>query len=514
MALATSSEGTPGFDDEGGSASIFAPAARDSNQVPALRPGEEAIERVGARWWQAYSWRVRIGDLAAVTTAILVAAAVDWARGNPSAHGQFNVAYSVLTALLAILWLTAISSGRTTDRRIVGHGNTEYQRVVSVSWRLFSGIGLASFLLEVNTTRLYLAVAFLAGTVLLLFNRWAWRKWLHAHRRRNELTSRVLIVGTPLKGRVLARELTRSPHAGFDIVGLCVPTLQANQEASDHLPVLGDFAEVGRIAKDQSVDLVAVSGADSITADAVRQLSWDLEGSGIDISVSIGLVDVAGPRFLLHPAGNLPLVYVDEPEFTGVKFFLKSVVDFALAAAMIVMLSPVLMISAIAVWRSGPGPIIYRQTRVGLNGKAFEVFKFRSMHVGADSMLEEVMANGITLFYKSVDDPRVTRAGRVLRRFSLDELPQLFNVLRGEMSLVGPRPQIEQEVALYDRKAHRRLLVKPGMTGLWQVSGRSRLSVDDAIRLDVYYVENWTIFGDVLIMLRTLKAVVGADGAY
>lgn len=458
---------------------------------------------------------VHTSDGLLIALAVAVAQFAGLASARSDVAGRVDLPYGIVSAVLVVVWLACIVGLHTCDRRIVGSGNMEYQRVVTVSWRLFTAVGLASFLLQMRTGRLYLAIVFVVGTFLLIGNRWAWRKWLHRRRTRGMCMSRVLVVGTPLKAAKLASEFSRSPLEGYTVVGICVPSGATHDgQTGAGIPVLGDFSNIAEVARRHGVDLVAVSGADAITADAVQHLGWDLEGSGVDLSVTISLVDVAGPRFLLHPAAKLPMVFVDEPEFSGVKYWLKSVADWVAAAALVALLSPVILAVAVLVKVTSPGPVIYRQARVGRNGRAFHVFKFRSMYQDADARLDEVFGGEVSLFYKRADDPRITSVGRILRRYSLDELPQLFNVLRGDMSLVGPRPQIDREVAQYDRRAHRRLLVKPGMTGLWQVSGRSSLSVEDSVRLDVFYVENWTLFGDLLILLRTLKAVVGASGAY
>ena len=220
----------------------------------------------------------------------------------------------------------------------------------------------------------------------------------------------------------------------------------------------------------------------------------------------------------MRPVSGLPLMYVDEARFTGGKYIAKSLFDGVMAVLITLVLLPVLAAVAISVRVTSPGPVLYRQERIGKDGKRFRIFKFRTMVLGAEQRLAEVLADqGVTsvgMFYKPKNDPRVTPVGKLLRRTSLDELPQLFNVLLGDMSLVGPRPQIDAEVAQYDRTAHRRLLVKPGLTGLWQVSGRSGLAPEDGIRLDVSSVENWTLFGDLMILARTAKAIVRADGAY
>jgi len=241
-----------------------------------------------------------------------------------------------------------------------------------------------------------------------------------------------------------------------------------------------------------------------------------LEGTGIDLVLAPALTDVAGPRIHTRPVAGLPLIHVEAPEFRGTRKLIKGFVDRALALVGLILALPVFAIIAIAVKLDSPGPVLFRQVRVGLGGREFNVYKFRTMVVDADKMLASLAEKNETdgLLFKMRNDPRVTRVGRVLRKWSLDELPQLLNVLRGDMSLVGPRPPLPSEVARYNGDVARRLLVKPGMTGLWQVSGRSDLSWEDGIRLDLYYVENWSLAVDLTILWKTIGAVLQRRGAY
>ncbi len=228
------------------------------------------------------------------------------------------------------------------------------------------------------------------------------------------------------------------------------------------------------------------------------------------------LTDVAGPRIHTPPVAGLPLIHVESPEFRGARKWVKGLFDRTAAGLGLLLLSPVLAMLAVAIKIDSRGPVIFRQKRVGLGGTEFDVLKFRSMVVDAEAMVAELAAHNESdgLLFKMRSDPRVTRVGNVLRRWSLDELPQLINVVLGEMSLVGPRPPLPTEVAWYDQDVARRLLVKPGMTGLWQVSGRSDLSWEESIRLDLYYVENWSLAADLTILWKTVGAVVGSRGAY
>ncbi len=471
-----------------------------------------------ARWWLGYTTRVLLTDALAVYIAVFVAYLVRFdANGDARVSGSVAPSYLLVSVVLMWAWLFALVVGRTQDRRLLGSGPTEYQRVFSVTWRVFAAVAVVSYMLRMDIGRGYLAVAFPLGLALILLGRFLWRQWLHRKRARGAMLSRVLVVGHRHKVAELVRELHRRSGAGFGVVGACLQPGEGDDEVAG-IPVVGSLDDAAHMARELRVDTVAVSGSDAVTADVVRRLGWDLEGSGIDLALAMSLVDVAGPRVIIQPVSGVPLVYVDEPQFTGPRYALKTFADWLTALLITTLISPGLLAIAVLVKATSRGPVFYRQERVGVRGTTFGMLKFRTMVANAHERLEEVLAaegvHGVGLFYKPKNDPRVTRVGRVLRRYSLDELPQLFNVMRGEMSLVGPRPQIAAEVAQYDRAAGRRLLVKPGMTGLWQVSGRNDLAPEEGIRMDVYYVENWSLFGDFIILARTVRVVLGGAGAY
>jgi exopolysaccharide biosynthesis polyprenyl glycosylphosphotransferase len=301
------------------------------------------------------------------------------------------------------------------------------------------------------------------------------------------------------------------------VVGVCVPSggVQPDENVSG-VPVLGDLDDVGQTAHEIGAGAVAVCSSHEVTADVVRRLGWELERYGVDLMLTAELADVAVPRITVSPAPGMSLLHVDTPRFEGPKFSVKQVMDWGLAALLTVLAAPILLTIALTVAMTSRGPVFYLSHRVGRGGRLFPMVKFRTMYVGAD---RDVMALAAANdadgpLFKMRDDPRITRVGGFLRRYSLDELPQLFNVLRGHMSLVGPRPPLPHEVAAYEERMKRRLLVKPGMTGLWQVTGRSDLSWEESVRLDVYYAENWTPFLDLLILAQTARAVISGRGAY
>lgn len=474
---------------------------------------------VRARRSKAYILRIALTDVIALALAVGVAYLLRFdANGDVRVEGDFSPSYLTVSLVLFAAWFAALVLGRTFDHRIIGAGPTEYQRVWSASWHLGAVVAITAYMFRMDIARGYLGFALPLGLAFVFIGRFASRQWLRRQRAGGQLRPRVLVVGHLPKAAGLIDELAAAPAVGFTVIGACVPAADAPPGRAGNVEVLGTMDDAAQLAHQHHADLVAVVGSDKITADALRRLGWDLEGSGIDIAFMMSMRDVSGPRVTMQPVNGLPLVYVDEPRFSGFKYALKSVMDWLMALVILVLISPILVVIGLLVKLTSKGDTFYRQERVGVNGKTFKMIKFRSMDANAHSRLAEALAaegvEDVGLFYKPKNDSRITPVGRVLRKYSLDELPQLFNVLRGEMSLVGPRPQIDKEVAQYDRKAHRRLLVKPGLTGLWQVSGRSELSPEEGIRMDVFYAENWTIFGDVLILARTAKAMVSGEGAY
>ena len=335
-----------------------------------------------------------------------------------------------------------------------------------------------------------------------------------AHRRVREAVQLTEVVheqerGEPAKAGSIIRAIRRADSSGFDIVGV-VTDVRGRQTISD-VPVVGGFAYAVEAMDATDADTIIVAGADEVHPEMMRQLGWDVADRSGNLVVAPALTDVAGPRIHSRPAAGLPLVHVEFPRLDGVRRFAKRTFDLLGSVVLILVFSPVMLVTAIAIRSETPGPVIYRQPRVGLGGDEFGMLKFRSMVANADDQLASLLdlqGTSDSPLFKVSDDPRITKVGRVIRKHSIDELPQLFNVLVGTMSLVGPRPQRAAEVALYDDAAHRRLRVKPGMSGLWQVSGRSTLSWEDALRLDLYYVENWSFMQDIQILFRTLSAVV------
>ncbi|WP_338403924.1 sugar transferase [Cellulosimicrobium arenosum] len=484
-------------------------ASFDTGQLVRIALG--AYHRPG--WKSRLVRRVALVDTAAVATALAVAYLV---RFDGIGGTTLDLQYLAISVGLLGTWLLALRMAFSREGRLLGTGAPEYARVVNATVAVFGLVAIVAYLVKYDLARGYVAIALPVGIVLLLLGRYTTRRRLVALRERGRCRSRTVVVGGRDGAAHLVDELRGATHAGYQVVGVCVPGGPADPgEQVAGVPVVGDLADASRLVEPLRADTVMVTGSDLVTPRTVKRLAWDLEPWGADLVLAPALTDVAGPRIRTRPVAGLPLLHVEAPGYSGPQHVLKRTFDVVGALVLVVLFSLPLLVTAVAIKATSRGPVLFRQERVGLQGEPFTVLKFRSMVVDAESRLEDVLGKGnVGVFYKPKVDPRVTAVGRFIRRYSIDELPQLFNVLGGSMSLIGPRPQVALEVDQYDAEIGRRLLVKPGLTGLWQVSGRNNLTLEESVRLDLYYVENWTMAGDLLILLRTLRAVVGRDGAY
>jgi exopolysaccharide biosynthesis polyprenyl glycosylphosphotransferase len=432
-------------------------------------------------------------------------------------NAQFNEIKSVVLVLGAgIGWPIAVAISHGYERGKIGVGGDEPRAVLNaVILGIAAGAVPSAVTDRPGVVALCVMAVPMAGVVSLVV-RFCARKYLHYQQRTGRNVRRVIVVGSLYRVADLTAVLTREPHCGMHVVGVCVPQTDVAIAHAAGLPVVGDLEQVPQLIQDYNADAVAVAGGDPTRHSYLRELSWALEGASVEILVHPGLVEVAGPRMHIRPHVGLPLLHVEQPHFTGWRRFIKRATDIVLTSVGLVLVSPIMLAIALAIKLGDGGPLIFRQNRVGHDGSTFTMYKFRSMRLDAEERLAELKAlhPDMGTLFKLADDPRITRVGKFLRRYSLDELPQLFNVLRGSMSLVGPRPPLQSEVDAYEDHARRRLLVTPGLTGLWQVSGRSLLSWEETVRLDLRYVENWTLTLDLLIMWRTLFAVFAKRGAF
>ncbi|GGK93910.1 sugar transferase [Mangrovihabitans endophyticus] len=430
-------------------------------------------------------------------------------------HGEslfFFFAYIVLP----LGWLITLWANGSYDRRYLGLGSEEFKRVVRASVFVVAGVSLLAFATVTSLSRGTVAVVSLSGLLFILICRYFARQVLHiARKRTGHGAHRMILVGTLPEALEVYTAVTRSPAAGLIPVAIHITDgYAAARGIETPVPVFAG-RDVLQLVREVAADTIAVCGSASAEPGELRRLAWQLEGTGVDLVVAPQLTDIAGPRVHIRPIEGLPLLHVEEPTLSGPGWLAKNLMDRMAAGLGLLMLSPVLLAVAIGIRMSDPGPVFFRQPRVGHEGKTFRVWKFRTMYVDAEerkATLEELNESDGMLF-KMKQDPRIFTFGGKLRATSLDELPQLINVLKGEMSLVGPRP-LPADDGDYLGDVRRRLLVRPGITGLWQVSGRSDLSWDEAVRLDLYYVDNWSLTYDLAILWRTIGVVLRRKGAY
>nr|WP_235457551.1 sugar transferase [Williamsia sp. Leaf354] len=472
-------------------------------------------------WADRHRSRLLWADAVVVVIAVVAAQVIRFGISPTVPVASTQAPVFMVSGLVSFLWIATLNVCRVADLRILGSGPAEFSRVIKASFLVFGVLAIIDLLFKLNIARGFIAIAFPLGTCLLLLTHLLLRVALMRERRHHKCMSHVVVVGSAVSARPLIAHLDRNPSLGFEVVGVCVsPEETSRYETIDvgerSVPVLGEFTDARRAVVESRATTVAVTSAEVLGHSAMRELSWELEGLHVDMLVAPGVMDVAGPRMLVRPVAGLPLLHVDKPSYHGANRLAKVLVDKAGALTALVLAAPVMLACAVAVKLDSRGPVFYKAERIGINNVPFRMWKFRSMEVGADTRLADlsVLNEGEGLLFKIRDDPRVTRVGKVIRRFSLDELPQLFNVLGGSMSLVGPRPPLPAEVERYEGPVVRRMLVKPGITGLWQVSGRSDLSWEESVRLDLTYVENWSAMTDAMIVWRTVRAVIGRSGAY
>jgi exopolysaccharide biosynthesis polyprenyl glycosylphosphotransferase len=475
----------------------------DGRAVPARRT-------VTASWTISYLRKAAAVDFACALAAGLIAFDV---RFGGSSQG--DAVYLWLSLTLPVLWLLTLGLAGGYDARFIGVGSDEFRRVLNAGISLIAVVAIAAYATKLDVARGYVVVAIPCLTVLGVLARFRLRKGLHRQRGQSLNMRRVVAVGHPDVIEELVGVLRRETHHGLSVIAACAVGPDQPAAIGD-IPVIGGLGNVIHAVRTFDADTVAVLACPEMSSARLRDLAWELEKTGTDLCVAPALLDVAGPRTTIRPTAGLPLLHLDHPEFTGTRWLIKEAFDRLLASSVLLVLLPALLVLGLAIRLADGGPALFRQTRVGKDGRPFSVYKFRTMVVDAEQRKVHLAALNETdgVLFKIRNDPRVTPIGRWLRRYSLDELPQLLNVLTGDMSLVGPRPALPAEAAEYGHDMRRRLRVKPGITGLWQVNGRSDLSWDEAVRLDVRYVENWSFVLDLQILWKTLSAVTSGAGAY
>jgi exopolysaccharide biosynthesis polyprenyl glycosylphosphotransferase len=474
------------------------------------------------RWrWER---RLVAAVVAADVAAVLLASLAAWVTRNQATGQTLTVAdahvpYALLALVAVPVWLLFLVVGGAYDPSLLGDSADEYSKVASMAAFLLTAVCAVSFLGQISLSRSLIAVFFPVLVLFGVLNRYVVRKTLHRRRSTGQAMRQIVVVGDPTSVAHLDEHLCRMPFAGYRVVAAYIP---GGPESSPTMPdadfpvVWGEPDQLVSDLDDMDIDAIAVTGQGLFRSESLRSLAWRLHGTGIQLLMAPDLVDIAGPRIVSRPAGGLPMLLVEEPRTTGPARAVKSLTERLLALVTMLAALPLLVVLALLVKLTSRGPVLFRQVRVGRDGRTFAMLKFRSMVEGADQQRDELLQHNELdgPLFKIKDDPRITRVGRWLRRYSLDELPQMWNVVRGDMSVVGPRPPLPSEVSEYGGDIARRLMVKPGITGLWQVSGRADVSWTEAVRLDLYYVENWSLALDLTIMAKTAKTVLTGSGAY
>jgi exopolysaccharide biosynthesis polyprenyl glycosylphosphotransferase len=465
-------------------------------------------------WERRYRRRLVATDAACVCgSATATIFATLGAMNADALLGSARIAVLVVGTWMALLWVT-----RTREPAVLGSGSAEYKRMGHATGFAFGILSTVFIVAPLPGLRAQLLVALPCGLVALVAGRWLWRRWLIGERARGEFVSRAIVAGARDEVEYVIEKLMKDPHHGYLVIGATTTDGATDpiEIEDEQYPVLGSIRFTAAYGRESGADTIVVASTPANDQDFVRRLGWELEGTAAELVLCNRLTDVAGPRLSLRPLDGLPLVQVKIPEFEGGIHAIKRGMDVALSMLALLPIALATPIIALAIKLDSRGPVLFRQLRVGRDGRQFLMLKFRTMCTDAEVRRAELLElnEGSGPLFKVKRDPRVTRVGAILRRFSIDELPQFVNVLRGEMSIVGPRPPLPSEVTSYDGTVYRRLYIKPGITGLWQISGRSDLPWDDSVRLDLRYVENWSIVTDLMIMWRTARVMIAPKGAY
>jgi exopolysaccharide biosynthesis polyprenyl glycosylphosphotransferase len=479
----------------------------------------------GHQWKRSYRVRVLLVDTIAVVTAVVLASIGRFVLPqfvvpeDDHLHVSFTWApVAIYSAALVVIWLTALGMQHSRDLTLAGVGAEEYRRVLTATSWVFGIIAAAGLVAREQMARGYLLIAFPVGLIGLLIGRHLLRRHLAKKRAQGKFMNHVVVLGTRDTVVSLCKSFERAKFAGYKVIGACVLGLNAEtgdvlETSAGQVPVWGDESSVEEALRLTNADALAVAAVEHLGHEHVRRLAWRLEPLRVDMIIMPGMMDIAGPRLKVRPIDNLPLFHIARPRHdSNPSKYGKRLFDLAFATVAMVLVIPILVAIAIAIKLDDGGPVFFTQERPGHHGKRFRIIKFRTMSVGSERITAGLAAAGF--FDKPQSDSRVTRVGHFLRKTSLDELPQLFNVLAGSMSIVGPRPVLLGEGQSVDHYLDRIALVKPGITGLWQISGRSDVSAEERVRLDCSYVDNWSCAHDMVIVLRTVRSVLKRHGAY
>ncbi|MCX8007874.1 MAG: sugar transferase [Coriobacteriia bacterium] len=497
-------------------------ALRPQSQIGSTVPGADSEASEFHRFRPAIIATLVLVDLVALIASAALATYLRFSTLGvrlgierlPQGASYYDAMWAFVALGVVALWREGLY-----DLERITWGAGEFSRIARAVALAALGFVLTSFWLKLpGLSRAWLLLTTAVSFAGVSAGRLMVRTALRAARRRGRVVRRTLIVGSNPEAAEIARILRAKPEHGLAPVG-CLATSHAEylplSFCDEGVPLVGEAGDLREVVQDLKIDSVIIATT-AFDHDIVSRMIAELRGTGVTIQLSSGLFDILTSRVLVKEVAGIPLITVRSVSFSRHNAFVKRVFDLVMATAIVLVGTPVWLLVSLAIKLDSPGPVLYRQLRVGRGGRPFQMFKFRSMYVDADRRLAELrqMNEADGPLFKMKHDPRVTRVGKWLRRYSIDEFPQLLNVLKGEMSLVGPRPPLPHEVEAYGDREWQRMQVLPGMTGLWQVSGRSHLSFDEMIRLDLFYIENWSVAFDVALLVRTLPAVLAAHGAW
>lgn len=508
----------------------FEPMIFSNTPFPAEKEGHRRGKAESTpRWRFAFVASLIAIDLAVMLLSLTVSLVINGAAFD--AIGDV-MPFWLFLILFSLIWLLCLAFAGTYHRHVMADGYELYAKIINASLLTIISYCSLAFIFKLALPRTALIIAPVIAFFLDIIARWQMRQALHRHRSKGSCKYRTVVIGSSDGINKALQTMRNCMNWGYEPVAVCPIeadpaskdayvvtsyTPDANIEGSSKLKVIPFNSAFPRICESLGVQEVYVADVLSRDSEMLHGLSLAVESLGMELALAVSLADVSGHRLYLRNTTEQPVLLASLPQYTGAANVIKRLLDIIGSLCALIISSPILLGVAIAIKLDDGGPVFFSQTRIGLHGKPFKMYKFRSMVTNAEELkkkLAEETGQEDRFIFKMKDDPRITKVGHFIRKTSLDEFPQFYNVLKGDMSLVGPRPALPEEVARYGSLYSARLLVKPGITGPWQVSGRSDLSQEQSEYLDVSYIENWSIAGDLAILAKTVMVIFTGRGSY
>lgn len=471
--------------------------------------------------WKLYQLILIFTDILMIITGLKLAYAVRFELSIPVFQLEvlpYKPFYSTLMIVFVPLFLALFAIVGIYNRKNLLGGTREYALVFRATSTGLLIVIVFGFLDPTFViARGWLLMAWILTFTLISGARFTLRRVVYALRRQGFFLSPTIIIGANEEGLSLARQLLSWETSGLHVVGFVDERIEAGQTVLGRLRALGGVDGLGTIIEEHGIEeVILASSSDSSRQNILEIFKRYGVSDGVNLSMSSGLFEIITTGLTVKEFASVPLVYVNKVRLTGLDQVLKMILEYGLTVVGLILLLPLLVLIAVIIKLDSPGPVLYRRRVMGVKGCQFDAYKFRTMHLNGDEILERnpILKEELEKNHKLKNDPRITRVGKILRKFSLDELPQLLNVLKHEMALVGPRMISPEEMKEYNQWSINLLTVRPGLTGLWQVSGRSDVSYEERIRLDMAYIRNWSIWLDMQLIINTIPAVLRSRGAY